>query len=357
MRALALHGPLAIDAAIERPGGPLALGDQVVGRILAHQPAMAGAFVALPQPGEEGFLPDTAAARLPEGSHARLAVTRGAQGGKGPRLAAIVGAEGSVVEGPARLIARGPGAIERLAALHPEAGIRIDRPGLAATLPAALRDRAILGLGDEAERAADCWAALEESTVTLAGGARFTITPTPALIAIDVDAGSAAGERVSKKEAQLALNRRIIPAIARHIRLRNLSGAILVDPAGLPQRLRPQLAEVFRAALAEDPLAPRFLGFSALGLAEIERRRTAPPLHDLLRGPHAAALAGLAALARATEERPGATPALALAPDLLGALEADQVARAEFRERTGRMPSLLAEPSLAAQSCHWRLVT
>lgn len=359
MRALALHGPLAIDAAIERPGGPLAIGDTVVGRILAHQPAMAGAFVALPRPGEEGFLPDTAtAARLPEGSHARFRVTRGAQGGKGPRLATLPATpEDGPTEGPVRLIARGPGAIERLATLHPGACIRVDRPGLAATLPQALRARTSLGLGDEAERAADCWAALEESTIMLAGGARFTITPTPALIAIDVDAGSATGERLSKKEAQLALNRRIIPAIARHIRLRNLSGAILVDPAGLPQRLRPQLAEVFRAALAEDPLAPRFLGFSALGLAEIERRRTAPPLHDLLRGPHAEALAGLAALACATEERPGAAPALALAPDLLGALEADEVARAEFRERTGRMPTLLAEPSLAAQSPHWRLVS
>lgn len=353
---MALAGGVAIDSAIERPGGPLEPGDQIIGRIRAQAPAMAGSFVALPGGSADGFLPDSAgAAGLPEGSCVALRVTRGAQGGKGPRLARVE-LEAAAL-GPPRLLARGPGAIERLAALHPEAAILVDRPGLSAGLPAALRARARVGLGDETARAAEIWAALAEAEVPLPDGGRFSITPTPALVAIDADAGSLTDERRRKKDAQLALNRRLIPAIARHIRLRHLSGAIVIDPAGLPQRQRPLLAEAFQTALEGDPQRPRFLGFTALGLAEIQRSRSYPPLHELLQSPHAEALAALAALAVRILERPGEPVALALAPALLGAIEADTVARAEFRDRTGTLPVLHADTTIEERPRSWRLVT
>jgi hypothetical protein len=315
---------------------------------------MAGAFVALPAGSADGFLPDTAgAAGLPEGSPLALRVIRGAQGGKGPRVARLEAA----AEGPPRLLGRGPGAIERLAALHPEAAILVDRPGLSAGLPAEFRLRMTVGLGDEAQHAAEIWAALAEAEVHLPGGGRFSITPTPALVAIDADATSLTGERRSKKDAQLALNRRLIPAIARHIRLRHLSGAIVIDLAGLPQRQRPLLTEAFQAALANDPQKPRFLGFTGLGLAEIQRSRTHPPLHELLQGAYAEALAGLASLARAMVERPGESHALALSPALLGAIEGDTTARDQFRDRTGNYPALYADNAIEDRPHSWRLVT
>lgn len=326
----------------------------MVGRIAARVPAMAGAFVALPGASAEGFLPDTAGgAGVSEGRHLCLRVTRGAQGGKGPRLAAV----GEAAEGPVRLLARGPGAVERLAVLHPDALIRVDRPGIAAALPMALRTRVSVGLGDLTALAEGIWSALAEPEVVLPGGARFTIWPTPALTAIDVDAGSATAEKRGKTEAQLALNRAVIPAIARHIRLRHLAGAILVDPAGLPQRLRPVLSEAFHAALAQDPLGPKFLGFTALGLAEIQRARRAPPLHELLTGLHGEALTALAALARAWEARPSAGETLAVSAALLGALDQDSAAIAEFRDRTGRLPSLYVDQAFNAPGQRWRLAT
>lgn len=343
-----------IDSAIERPGGPLEAGDQVIGRIRAQIPAMAGAFVALPDGSADGFLPDTAgAAGLPEGASLALRVTRGSQGGKGPRLARLE----QTANGPPRLLARGPGAIARLAALHPEAAILVDRPGLAAELAPTLRQRATVGLGDEAQRAAEIWTALAEPEVHVAGGGRFSITPTPALVAIDADAGSLTGERQRKKDAQLALNRRLIPAITRHIRLRHLAGAIVIDPAGLPQRQRPLLADAFQAALAEDPQKPRFLGFTGLGLAEIQRSRIHPPLHELLQNQHAEALAALATLARARLERPGERHALALSPALLGIVDGDPIAREQFRERTGNPPILYADNAIEDRPRSWRLVT
>ncbi len=349
-----MDGDDAVDSAIERPGGPLSVEDRVVGRIASRVPAMAGAFVALPGGSADGFLPDTAGARgLAEGAHLALRVTRGSQGGKGPRLAALPEA----AQGPIRVLARGPGAVERLAALHPMAAIRIDSPAVAAELPMALRDRVTIGLGDLGGEVSAVWSALADRTVALPGGSRMTITPTPALVAIDIDAGSATAERRTKKAAQLALNRALAPAIARQIRLRHLAGAILIDPAGVAQQNRPQLAAAFAAALADDPLHPQFLGFTALGLAEILRARLHPPLHELLSGLHAEGLAALAALCSALESRAGATDCIVATPDIVGAIEADAAAREEFRHRTGRYPSLNAQSSDDGRPFRWRLVT
>jgi hypothetical protein len=354
IRALAVDGDGAVDSAIERPGGPLGVEDRVIGRIASRVPAMAGAFVALPNDSADGFLPDTAGARfLPEGSHLALRVTRGPQGGKGPRLAALP----DDAQGPVRLLARGPGAVERLAALHPDAAIRIDSAAVSAEVPAALRPRTTVGLGDLGAEAAAIWSALADRHLALPGGARMSITPTPALVAIDIDAGAATAERRTKKAAQLALNRALAPAIARQIRLRHLAGAILIDPAGVAQHSRPQLAAAFAAALADDPLGPRFLGFTALGLAEILRPRLHPPVHELLSGTHAEALTALAALCSAWESRPGSTDAILAAPEIIRAIEADPVAREQFRRRTGRYPTLHAENADEGRARRWRLVT
>jgi ribonuclease G len=354
IRALAIDDQGAVDSAIERPGGPLGVADRVVGRITSGVPAMAGAFVALPGGSADGFLPDSAGARgRPDGTHLALRVTRGSQGGKGPRLMALPDA----VQGPVRLLARGPGAVARLAELHPAAAISIDHPSVSAELPAALRSRVTLGLGDRAAEAAAGWSALADQSVDLPGGARMTITPTPALVAIDIDAGSATAERRGKKAAQLVLNRALAPAVARQLRLRHLAGAILIDPAGVALQNRQQLATAFAAALADDPLRPRFLGFTALGLAEILRPRLHPPMHELLMGTHAEALGALAALCSAWEARPGSVCSIVATPEVVGAIDADTAARAQFRYRTGRYPSLHAETADGGRSRRWRLFT
>ena len=315
---------------------------------------MAGAFIALPGGSADGFLPDTAGARgLAEGAYLALRVSRGSQGGKGPRLAALPEA----VQGPLRILARGPGAVERLAALHPEAAIHVDHPAVSAELPTPLRSRASVGLGDRSGEATAIWSALADSQVDLPGGAQMTITPTPALVAIDVDAGSATAERRSKKAAQLALNHALAPVIARQIRLRHLAGAILIDPAGVAQHNRPQLAAAFAAALADDPLRPQFLGFTALGLAEILRPRRYPPVHELLSGAHAEALDALGTLCSAWESRPNSTDSILATPDIIAAIEADTVAREQFRHRTGRYPSLHADTSGVGRRPRWRLFT
>ncbi|HEY4252991.1 MAG TPA: ribonuclease E/G [Roseomonas sp.] len=317
---------------VERPARPDGVGDLVRVRVAALAPAMAGAFCTLP--GDvTGFLPESEAgqAKAPiakqvsEGMAIAVRVTRAAQGGKGPRLTARLtpeeaGFAAAAEAGAPRLLRRGRPAALRLAARFPAAPLLCDGLALAAAWGVPpLRGHAF---DDELEAGFDeaCGPA-----VPLPGGGRMSIHPTPALVAIDVDAGSAAGAR---GDALPALNAAAIAQAARQIRLRNLAGAILVDVAGLPAKKRAALAEPFAAALAPDPLA-RLIGVTGLGLVEIQRARVHAPLHEVMAGPLAAGLAALRAAGREAASRGGARLALRAVPaviaalrDLPGALEA-----------------------------------
>ena len=134
--------------------------------------------------------------------------------------------------------------------------------------------------------------------------------------------------------------------MARAIRLRNLSGAIVIDLAGMPARKRAGLAPLFVEALSTDPLSPRFLGFTALGLAEILRPRVHPPLHEVMAGPHVAGLAALRTIARDAAAAPAVAWSLVAAPDVCAALADDPVAQADLARRTGRPLVMRPDPSL-----------
>ena len=343
VRAAAVEDGRLLDYAITRPGAPDGVGDRLRGRVVAHLPAMAGAFVALPD-GAEGFLPDSQGrAGLGAGDPVTVVVTRAAQGGKGPRLTARTAQAGP---GPPALLARGPGAVERLLALHPGAPVFVDDP--AAAVPGTT---VVRRAWDEALDAAV--AALADPILDLPGGLRASIHPTPALVAIDVDGAAASAERRTKAGAQREANRAALPALAHAIRLRNLSGAVVLDLAGMAAKARAALAPDLLAALRPDPLHPRFLGFTALGLAEILRPRVHPPLHELLAGPHAAALRALRHLARQAAADPATPLRLRIAPDVARALEGDAPARADLARRTGR--PLVVQTDSAAPPGHWTL--
>ncbi len=320
MRVAAWDGSL-VDYAIHRPGAPDGVGDLHRGRVSARVPAMAGAFVTLDD--GEGFLPDSEGA-ADEGRVLGVRVTRAAQGGKGPRLSARLAAEDAALvgAGPPALLRRGPDALARLSALH--AGAPVTH-------------------GEFPDPVQDAVAALEGPRVVLSGGAVLLIYPTPALTAIDVDLSPGRG---AKQAAQHAANRALLPGLARQIRLRNLGGAILVDLAGMALRRRAALAPDFAAALSTDPLTPRFLGFSALGLAEILRPRVHSPLHELLAGPHAAGLAALRALDRAIARTPWHPPVLYVTQPIANALRADRVAREEMAASAGQAVRLITYAAL-----------
>lgn len=351
--ALLRDGKLA-EYALWRPGAPDGVGDVHRGRVLRHMPAMAGAFVALVE--AEGFLPDSEGGKgLTEGTLLPVRITRAAQGGKGPRLSArIPGRDPGVATGDGvALLSRGPNAIARFADQHRDAPILVDDLALLAELRphyGARVDRTIEVFDESLLTAID---ALAEPHLTLPSGARLSIYPTPALTAIDVDAGAALAAGGRRAERHAAVNQAVIPAVADQIRLRNLSGAIVIDLAGLPIRRRVALGPDIETALAADSLRPRFLGFSALGLAEVLRPRVHPPLHELLAGPHAAGLAALRAVAAESAAQPSLRIELRAAPPVVMALQKDEAALAALARQTGRVLSLIADPAMRPDE--WRM--
>ena len=355
VRVAAVDESGLVDYAVWRPGAPDGVGDLHRGRVAALVPAMAGAFVRLAG-GGDGFLPDSeGAAGLSEGQALGVRVGRAAQGGKGPRLTARLDAfEAALVgAGPPALLRRGPGAVERLAALHPDAPVAVDDAAVVAALRPVLGDRLHVVRAAFDDDVAAQAAALAEPEAALPGGARLSVHPTPALTAIDVDLGAATAARGGKARTQFAANRALLPALARQIRLRNLSGAILVDLGGLSMARRARLGPELQVALHGDPLAPRLLGFTALGLAEILRPRVHPPLHEMLAGPHAAGLAALRAADCALAAQPHLVPVLRAAPAVETALRADAAALADWQRRTGRPFPVRADAALPA--CAWSL--
>jgi Ribonuclease G/E len=226
--------------------------------------------------------------------------------------------------------------------MHPDAPVLVDDAALVATMRAALPGRvefhASAGIDD---LIAEQIEALADPVAMLPGGARCSIYPTPALTAIDIDAGAAlAANRGGKTAVHAALNERVLPALASQIRLRNLSGAIFVDFAGLSHGRRRELCGAFARELGRDPLPARVLGLTGLGLVELVRPRVHPPLHELLAGSHAAGLAALRQLAREPHR------VLRAAPAVVRALEADPAALRDFARRTGRAAELRSDPSL-----------
>ena len=347
IRVAAWDGTRLHDVAISRHSAPDGVGDLHRGRVIARVKAMAGCFVAL-EGGVEGFLPDSEGAAN-EGSVLGVRIVRAAQGGKGPRLSAKLSDDERALigSGSPALLRCGPDALTRLATAYPDAPILIDDAAAAAAAPrkAELVARAF---SDELE---DAWEALASPEAALPGGAAMTVHPTPALVAIDVDLGAATAHRGGKAQVQGAANRALIPELCRQIRLRNLSGAILVDLGGMPQKKRAGLAPDFVQALSSDPLRPRLLGFTQLGLAEIVRPRVHPPLHELLASPHAHGLAALRRLVREAETPPHRAFCLHASAEIATALAADSVASEQVFARTGRVMEVIEHRDWPSGRC------
>ncbi|MCO6414857.1 ribonuclease E/G [Siccirubricoccus sp. KC 17139] len=350
VRVVLLSGDELREAWVERPARPDGVGDVHRARVSALAPAMAGAFLAL-EGGETGFLPDGEMpgkrGGLSEGQGVLVRVSRAAQGGKGPRLTARLSAAEAALgpaEGPPKLLAQGPEAALRLARALPTAPVVTDGPALAARLRAALGEgRVVLSHQPVFDAALDGeFAALAEPEVPLPGGGRLLIHPTPALTAIDVDAGPVAGQ---DRAAQQRFNLLAVAESARQVRLRRLAGGILLDLAGLSVKQRAAYAEPLGKALARDGLA-QLLGLGPLGLFEIRRQRVHPPLHEVLAGPLTPGLAALRQAVREDAAVPGRRLALRVAPVVLAALQGLPGALAEAEAAMTRKLTLRPDPSL-----------
>lgn len=179
-----------------------------------------------------------------------------------------------------------------------------------------------------------------ERSVSLPDGLRLTFDPVEALTAIDVDSG--AGGRRTADDAILRANRTALTEVARQIRLRNLSGLIVVDFLNMRRKtVRSEFLQAARRAFRDDPVQVDVLGLTAAGLLELTRRRIAPPLHERLieRGAFRAdaTAAGCAALRAVLRLTGSGKPVITAPARIIAALEGPLAAgRAEVDRRMGQ---------------------
>ena len=109
--------------------------------------------------------------------------------------------------------------------------------------------------------------------VELETGGYLIIEQTEALVVIDVNSGKYIGDR-SLRDTLLALNLEAASEVSRQIKLRNLSGIIIVDFIDLEKKKDGEkvLAQLEKAFL-KDKIKCRVLGLTELGLVEITRKK------------------------------------------------------------------------------------
>ncbi len=118
--------------------------------------------------------------------------------------------------------------------------------------------------------------------VWLKSGASLIIEPTEALTVIDVNTGKAVGGRKQGEEHFLAVNLEAAKEIAHQIRLRNLSGIILIDFIDLEKEDSNQaLLKTLQEYLQQDPIKTILVDMTPLHLVELTRKKVRKPLHEM----------------------------------------------------------------------------
>lgn len=130
--------------------------------------------------------------------------------------------------------------------------------------------------GFEREGVLDQIDALRRPDVALGDGF-MSVEATRALVAVDVNTGGDTSPAAALK-ANLAAAR-VLP---RQLRLRGLGGQVVVDFAGMSKGHRKQLEQSLRDSFRSDPIETSLVGWTAMGLYELSRKRERAPLAHLL---------------------------------------------------------------------------
>jgi ribonuclease G len=98
-----------------------------------------------------------------------------------------------------------------------------------------------------------------------------------------VNTGKAVAGKKKVQETFLKVNREAAKEIAKQIRLRNLSGIIIIDFIDMELKkdkdlLMDELEEYFK----KDPVKTTLVDMTALGLVEVTRKKVRKPLHEQL---------------------------------------------------------------------------
>ena len=120
--------------------------------------------------------------------------------------------------------------------------------------------------------------------VWLKSGGTLIIQPTEALTVIDVNTGKAVAGKKKVQETFLKVNREAAKEIAKQIRLRNLSGIIIIDFIDMElKKDKELLMEELESYFKLDPIKTTLVDMTALGLVEVTRKKVRKPLHEQIK--------------------------------------------------------------------------
>ena len=127
-----------------------------------------------------------------------------------------------------------------------------------------------------------------QKKVWLKSGANLLIEPTEAMTVIDVNSS----KNIKKKqpeEQHLQVNLEAAAEIAAQLRLRNISGIIIIDFIDMASSgHKEQLLAAMRDLVKADPVKTEVVDLTRLGLMELTRKKMRRPLHEQLGMPDTA---------------------------------------------------------------------
>lgn len=120
-----------------------------------------------------------------------------------------------------------------------------------------------------------------QKRVWLKSGGYLVIEPTEALTVIDINTGKAIKGKKDEQATFFKVNMEAAEEIAKQIRLRNMSGIILIDFIDLEdEERRIVLMNHLRTLFAKDPVKTSLIDMTKLNLVEVTRKKVRKPLWE-----------------------------------------------------------------------------
>ena len=118
--------------------------------------------------------------------------------------------------------------------------------------------------------------------VWLKSGGFLIIEPTEAMVVIDVNSGKSIGKKKMERHI-FEMNMEAAKEITRKLRLRNLSGIIMIDFINMESTdYKRQLVECLEQGLKKDKVPGYFIEITKLDVFELTRKKVRRPLHEVL---------------------------------------------------------------------------
>ncbi|WP_228467620.1 Rne/Rng family ribonuclease [Peribacillus sp. JNUCC41] len=126
---------------------------------------------------------------------------------------------------------------------------------------------------------------MAKKIVWLENGGYLIFEETEAFTVIDVNSGKFTG-KVAKEATLFAVNQAAAKEVARQLRLRNISGIILIDFINMDNsRHEQEIIDIVKKEAVRDEKRIQIIGFTELGILQMTRKRTSPSLSEMMSVP------------------------------------------------------------------------